>query len=50
MRSVLRMFAVVALFGLFQAAAPHGAGAQSYPSRPITLKCVSANCTWSGRT
>ena len=37
MRSAPRMLAVVALFGLFQAIAPHGAAAQSYPARPITL-------------
>ena len=37
MRSALRILAVVALFGLFQAIAPHSAAAQSYPTRPITL-------------
>jgi tripartite-type tricarboxylate transporter receptor subunit TctC len=37
MRSALRMLAVVAILGLFQIAMPHGAGAQGYPTRPITL-------------
>ena len=37
MRPALRTFAVVAVLGLFQAVAPHSAGAQSYPTRPITL-------------
>src|SRR5438046_6744546 len=37
MRSALRMFAVVAISASFQAIAPHRAGAQSYPTRPITV-------------
>ena len=37
MRSVHRAIVVVAILGLFQAAAPHSAGAQSYPTRPITI-------------
>ena len=37
MRSALRVLAVVAILGSFQAIAPHSAGAQGYPTRPITL-------------
>ena len=32
-----RTIVVIAILGLFQSAAPHGAGAQSYPTRPITI-------------
>src|SRR5213078_3006131 len=35
MRSALRTVAVVAILGSFLAVAPHSAGAQSYPTRPI---------------
>jgi tripartite-type tricarboxylate transporter receptor subunit TctC len=37
MRPALRLLAVIAIFGLIQAVAPHSAGAQSYPTRPVTL-------------
>ena len=37
MRSALRTIVVAVVLGLFQAAAPHTAGAQSYPTRPVTL-------------
>ena len=37
MRPALRLLAIIAIFGLIQAVAPHSAGAQSYPTRPITL-------------
>ena len=37
MRPALRLLAIIAIFGLIQAVAPHSAGAQSYPTRPVTL-------------
>src|SRR5471032_162013 len=37
MRSALRVLAIVAALGSFQAVAPHSAGAQVYPTHPITL-------------
>jgi tripartite-type tricarboxylate transporter receptor subunit TctC len=37
MRSALRTIIVAIVLGSFQTAAPHTAGAQSYPTRPVTL-------------
>ena len=37
MRSALRMIVVTAILALFQSGWPDGAGAQTYPTRPITI-------------
>jgi tripartite-type tricarboxylate transporter receptor subunit TctC len=37
MRSALRTIVAIAILGLLQATAPHSAGAQNYPARPITI-------------
>jgi tripartite-type tricarboxylate transporter receptor subunit TctC len=37
MRAALRTVVVAATLGLFQTALPDGAGAQSYPTRPVTI-------------
>ena len=37
MRAALRTIFAVTVMGLLQIAAPHTAGAQSYPTRPITI-------------
>ena len=37
MRSTLRAIVAVAILGLFQIGAPQPAGAESYPTRPVTL-------------